>query len=52
MLFRSQGLISTTSPIGKALLGRKRGDEVQVLTPAGTKEFEVIRLKTIHELSE
>ena len=47
-----QGLISTTSPIGKALLGRKRGDEVQVLTPAGTKEFEVIRLKTIHELSE
>ena len=45
----AQGLISTTSPIGKALLGRQRGDEVQVQTPAGTKEFEVIRLKTIHE---
>jgi transcription elongation factor GreA len=45
----AQGLISTTSPIGKALLGRQRGDEVKVQTPAGTKEFEVIRLKTIHE---
>jgi len=45
----AQGLISTTSPIGRALLGRQRGDEVTVQTPAGTKEFEVIRLKTIHE---
>jgi transcription elongation factor GreA len=45
----AQGLISTTSPIGRALLGRQRGDEVKVQTPAGTKEFEVIRLKTIHE---
>jgi transcription elongation factor GreA len=45
----AQGLISTTSPIGRALLGRRGGDEVQVQTPAGTKEFEVIRLKTIHE---
>jgi transcription elongation factor GreA len=43
------GLISTTSPIGKALLGRHVGDEVQVQTPAGIKEFEVVRLKTIHE---
>src|SRR6202521_187231 len=32
------GLISTTSPIGKALLNRKVGDEVQVSTPAGPKE--------------
>ncbi len=45
----SQGLISTTSPIGKALLGRNVGDEVKVQTPAGIKEFEVVRLKTIHE---
>ena len=43
------GLISTTSPIGKALLGKNVGDEVKVQTPAGVKEFEVIRLKTIHE---
>jgi transcription elongation factor GreA len=45
----AQGLISTTSPIGKALLGRHVGDEVKVQTPAGIKEFEVVRLKTIHE---
>ncbi len=45
----SQGLISTTSPIGKALLGRHVGDEVHVQTPAGIKEFEVVRIKTIHE---
>jgi transcription elongation factor GreA len=45
----TQGLISTTSPIGKALLGRNVGDEVKVQTPAGIKEFEIVRLKTIHE---
>ncbi|HEX4537408.1 MAG TPA: transcription elongation factor GreA [Candidatus Acidoferrum sp.] len=44
-----QGLISTTSPIGKALLNRKVGDEIEVATPAGKKEFEVVRLVTIHE---
>ena len=45
----TKGLISTTSPIGKALLGRRAADEVKVQTPAGVKEFEVIRLRTIHE---
>jgi transcription elongation factor GreA len=44
-----KGLISTTSPIGHALLNRKVGDEVQVATPNGQKEFEVVRLVTIHE---
>ena len=44
-----KGHISTTSPIGKALLNRQVGDEVHVLTPAGKKEFEVVRLVTIHE---
>lgn len=45
----AKGLISTTSPIGKALLGRGVGDEVKVQTPAGLKEFEVVRLRTIHD---
>ncbi len=45
----SQGLISTTSPIGRALLGHRAGDEVKVQTPAGVKQFEVIRLQTIHD---
>lgn len=47
-----KGLISTTSPIGKALLGRRVGDEVQVATPAGKKEFEVVRVETIHDAAE
>jgi transcription elongation factor GreA len=44
-----RGFISTNSPIGRALLNRKVGDEVRVATPAGPKEFEVVRLVTIHE---
>jgi transcription elongation factor GreA len=44
-----KGLISTTSPIGKALLNRKVGDEIEVTTPAGKKEFELVRLLTIHD---
>ena len=47
-----KGLISTTSPIGKALLNRKVGDEISVTTPAGKKEFEVMRLITIHDSDE
>jgi len=45
----AQGMISTSSPIGKALLGRRVGDEITVQTPAGSKEFEVVRLRTIHD---
>jgi len=44
-----KGLISTTSPIGRALLNRRVGDEVQVATPNGKKEFEVVRLVTIYD---
>ena len=44
-----KGLISTTSPIGRALLNRKVGDEIEVATPAGKKAFEVVRLLTIHD---
>jgi len=45
----AQGLISTSSPIGKAILGKRVGDEIKVHTPTGMKEFEVVRLRTIHE---
>ena len=45
-----KGQISTTSPIGRALLNRRVGDEIQVVTPAGSKEFEVVELLTIHQL--
>jgi transcription elongation factor GreA len=45
----AKGLISTRSPIGRALLGKKVGDEVRVTTPAGVKEYEVVRLTTIYD---
>ena len=45
----SKGLYSVQSPIGKAMLGRREGDEVAVQTPGGKRTFEVISLKTIHE---
>ncbi len=43
------GLISTVSPIGQALMGKEEGDEVKVKTPTGWRNFEIDRLKTIHE---
>ncbi|MBM3756422.1 MAG: transcription elongation factor GreA [Acidobacteria bacterium] len=42
------GLISTSSPIGKGLLNRQAGDEVKIQVPGGTLQFEVVRLTTIH----
>ena len=45
----AKGLISTTSPIGRALLNREPGDFVKVVTPSGTREFEIVRLLTIHD---
>ncbi len=45
----SKGHISTTSPIGRALMGKEEGDEVDVQTPGGTKSFEITKLLTIHD---
>jgi len=45
----TRGLISTTSPIGRALLNREPGDSVKVVTPGGTREFELNKLYTIHD---
>jgi transcription elongation factor GreA len=43
------GLISTVSPIGQALMGKEEGDEIKVKTPTGMRSFEISRLSTIHE---
>ena len=43
------GLISTTSPVGRSLMGREEGDEVTVRTPAGARRFEIKKLKTLHD---
>ncbi len=45
------GRISTTSPIGKGLLGKEVGDSVKIVIPGGTKEFEIVKLSTIHDLA-
>ena len=45
----AKGLISTASPIGRALLGKEEGDEVTVPTPTGQRVFELIKLVTIHD---
>jgi transcription elongation factor GreA len=43
------GKISTVSPIGQALMGKKEGDTATVKTPTGIRNFEISRLTTIHE---
>lgn len=43
------GRVSTTSPIGHALLGREPGDTVRVQSPGGVKELEILTLSTIHD---
>ncbi len=47
----SKGLISTTSPIGRAILGKKVGDTTTVVTPNGKRELEILKLVTIHDES-
>lgn len=41
----SQGLISNESPIGQALIGRKKGDEIDIEVPAGTMTYKIIDVK-------
>ena len=45
----NQNKISTTSPIGRGLMGKHEGDEVDITTPNGKRRFEVVRLMTIHD---
>jgi transcription elongation factor GreA len=48
----SKGLISTTSPIGRSLVGKQVGDIATVVTPGGKRELEVLKLTTIHDIKE
>ncbi|HEX3681843.1 MAG TPA: transcription elongation factor GreA [Bryobacteraceae bacterium] len=45
----AKGKISTSSPIGKGLLGKRVGDTVRIQIPGGTREMEILRLTTIHD---
>ncbi len=48
----ASGRISTSSPIGRALLNKEPGDEVTVTTPNGKRQFEIVKLTTIHDAVE
>ncbi|MBV9613801.1 MAG: transcription elongation factor GreA [Acidobacteriaceae bacterium] len=45
----AQGKISTSSPIGRGLLGKRVGDTVKIQIPDGVREMEILRLTTIHD---
>ncbi|MCS7314570.1 MAG: transcription elongation factor GreA [Bryobacterales bacterium] len=48
----AKGWISTTSPIGRGLLGKEVGDVARIQIPGGWRELEILALRTIHDLAE
>ena len=44
------GRISTSSPIGRGLIGKEVGDMVKIQIPGGVREFEILKLTTIHDI--
>jgi transcription elongation factor GreA len=47
----NNGRISTSSPIGRGLLGKEVGDTVKITIPGGSREMEILSLTTIHDLA-
>src|SRR5262245_36880268 len=47
-----RGQISLSSPIGRALMSKAVGDEVEVQTPGGRRTYQIVELITFHELRE
>ena len=45
----AKGMISTSSPIGRGLLGKQVGDSVRIQIPGGVREMEIMELITIHQ---
>ena len=43
----SRGLISTSSPIARSLIGKRVGDSVEVNTPGGRKSYEIIEINVL-----
>jgi transcription elongation factor GreA len=46
----AKGQISLSSPIGRALLNRAIGDEVEVHTPSGKRTYQIVELLTLHDI--
>ncbi len=45
----TKGLISTTSPIGRGLVGKQVGDTATIVTPNGKRDLEILKITTIHD---
>jgi len=45
----SQGMISIASPVGRGLVGHRAGDEVVIPIPSGTRRYELLELRTLHD---
>ncbi len=45
----NKGLISTSSPIGRGLIGKQVGDEIKIPIPGGSRDVEILELTTIHD---
>lgn len=48
----ASGKISTSSPIGRGLLNKAVGDTVKVQIPGGSKELEIMKLTTVHQIAK
>jgi len=48
----SSGKISLLSPLGQGFNGRREGDEINVMVPAGKRSYEVLSVRTIHDIEE
>ncbi len=46
----ARGQISLSSPLGRALLNKTEGDEVEVQTPGGKRAYQIVELLTLHDL--
>jgi transcription elongation factor GreA len=40
-----KGKISVTSPIARAIIGKRKGDSVEVMTPGGGKSYEIVKIR-------
>ena len=48
----AKGQISLSSPIGRALMSKAVGDEVEVQTPSGKRTYQIVDLATLHDLQQ
>ncbi len=45
----SKGILAVESLVGKSLMGKEKGDEVEIKTPAGLKEYEILDIQYIEQ---